>query len=86
MLTHPDYIGNQRLLDSYADFLDEFADDETAWRALPRDVSAWWRRRAATRLHQVEGEWKLEGAACDEAAIEFVAPRTDADDDVAARR
>jgi hypothetical protein len=74
ILTHPDYIGNERLLSSYVTFLDEFADDETAWRVLPRDVSAWWRRRAATTLHRVDGEWKLEGPANDEAVIEFVRP------------
>jgi hypothetical protein len=77
ILTHPDYIANERLLDSYVDFLDEFADDETAWRVLPRDVSAWWRRRAATTVHRVDGEWKLEGPASDEAAVEFIPPTAD---------
>jgi len=72
ILTHPDYIGNERLLSSYVKFLDEFADDETAWRVLPRDISAWWRRRAATTLRRVEGEWKLDGPASDEAAVAFV--------------
>jgi hypothetical protein len=74
ILTHPDYIGNKRLLASYVDFLDEFANDETAWRVLPRDVSAWWRRRAATTLQRVDGEWTLHGPAAAEAAIEFVHP------------
>jgi hypothetical protein len=74
MLTHPDYIGNQRLLASYVEVLDEFAGDETAWRALPRDVSAWWRRRAATSLRRVEDHWELEGPARNEASLEFVTP------------
>jgi hypothetical protein len=74
ILTHPDYIGNSRLLDSYADFLDEFSDDETAWRALPREVSAWWRRRAATTLRRVEGHWELDGPASAEGRIELVQP------------
>ena len=72
MLTHPDYIGNQRLLASYEEFLDEFADDETVWRALPREVSAWWRRRSATTMRRVEGAWKLEGPATEEAVVELV--------------
>jgi hypothetical protein len=75
-LTHPDYIGNARLLASYADFLDEFADDETAWRALPGQVSAWWRRRAATTLRRVGAHWEIEGPADDEAVVELVTPMT----------
>jgi hypothetical protein len=74
ILTHPDYIGNSRLLTSYADLLDEFSDDETAWRALPREVSAWWRRRAATTLRRVEGNWQLDGPASAEGRIELVQP------------
>jgi hypothetical protein len=74
ILTHPDYIGNSRLLASYADFLDEFRDDETAWRPLPREVSAWWRRREATTLRRVEGHWEIDGPASAEGRIELVAP------------
>jgi hypothetical protein len=58
MLTHPDYIGNQRLLASYIEFLDEFREDDTAWRVLPLEVTEWWRSRAATTLRRVEGKWK----------------------------
>jgi hypothetical protein len=71
MLTHPDYIGNRFLLAAYEQFLDEFADDETAWRPLARDVSSWWRRRAATTLRRVEGAWEVEGPARGEAVIEL---------------
>jgi hypothetical protein len=74
MLTHPDYIGNPWLLASYREFLDGFASDETAWRALPGQVSAWWRRRAATTLRRAEGRWEIEGPAGDEAVVELVTP------------
>ena len=37
MLTDPDYIGSLRLRSSNADFLDEFADDGTVSKALPRE-------------------------------------------------
>jgi len=74
LLTHPDYIGNPALLPSYADFLDEFRDDEGAWRVLPGQVSAWWRRRAATTLRPVEGGWEIDGPGRGEAVIEFAAP------------
>jgi hypothetical protein len=71
ILTHPDYIENRHLLASYARFLDEFADDPSAWKALPRDVSSWWRRRARSSLEEVDGNWRVVGPARDEARVEF---------------
>jgi hypothetical protein len=47
--THPDYLVDERIMAAYARFLDEFASDTSAWKPLPRDVSAWWRRRAHRR-------------------------------------
>jgi hypothetical protein len=71
MLTHPDYLGNPYLLESYRRFLAEFAADSTAWKALPRDVSDWWRRRSNSRLEEVGGEWCVVGPARSEARVEF---------------
>ena len=46
VLTHPDYLGDgSPALAAYERLLVRYRDDETAWRALPRDVAAWWRRR-----------------------------------------
>ncbi len=42
-LTHPDYAKNERLVDAYVQLLDEFVDDETAWKPLPMEVATWWR-------------------------------------------
>jgi hypothetical protein len=75
VLTHPDYIGNPYLLDSYRRLLSEFADDSTAWKALPRDVSAWWRRRARSHLEEIDGQWTVLGPAEREARVEFTSPR-----------
>jgi hypothetical protein len=71
MLTHPDYIDNPRLFTSYVDFLEQFADDDTAWRALPGEVSAWWRRRSESTLRKVDGEWSIDGPARD-ATVELI--------------
>jgi hypothetical protein len=71
VLTHPDYVGNQRLVDSYQRLLQEFADDPSAWKALPRDVSAWWRRRSASALEESNGGWRIVGPASDEARVCF---------------
>jgi peptidoglycan/xylan/chitin deacetylase (PgdA/CDA1 family) len=71
MITHPDYMLEQRYLDVYARLLDELKCDETLWRALPRDVSAWWRRRAESSL-QRNGSgsgWFVDGPAAAQAAV-----------------
>jgi hypothetical protein len=47
MLTHPDYLPEGGLaFRAYERVLARYADDTTAWKALPRDVAAWWRRRS----------------------------------------
>lgn len=71
--THPDYLVDERILRAYGNFLDEFTGDPTAWRALPRDVNAWWRSRAKSSLEWHEGEWRVVGPASDDARIEFLA-------------
>jgi hypothetical protein len=74
LITHPDYLLDEKLIDAYRRFLERFGDDETAWRALPREVSSWWRRRAASRLERVAGGWKVVGPAAGEAAIQLSTP------------
>jgi hypothetical protein len=74
ILTHPDYVETPHLLDSYRRLLQEFADDSTAWKALPREVSDWWRRRSESSLEEVDGEWCVVGPAEKEARVEFSAP------------
>ncbi len=76
LLTHSDYVGNGHLVDSYRRVLEEFADDATAWKALPRDVSDWWRRRSMSTLQESNGEWSVVGPAQNDARIEFMPPQT----------
>lgn len=71
VLTHPDYMLEAERLAAYRRFLEEFAADESAWKALPREVSAWWRRRAASSLERREGEWVVVGPAASEATVEL---------------
>jgi hypothetical protein len=71
MLVHPDYVLEPEPLAVYREFLTAFADDPTAWRALPREVSAWWRRRASSRLELDSGEWRIVGPAAGEGAVRF---------------
>jgi hypothetical protein len=69
LITHPDYMLEQRYLDVYARLLDGLSGDETLWRALPREVSAWWRRRADSRVERNGAGWVVEGPATGEATI-----------------
>lgn len=73
LLTHPDYLNDVRLRE-YERFLKEVGGDETAWCALPHEVSAWWRRRAASRVVPSIAGWTVEGPAAREARIELGAP------------
>jgi hypothetical protein len=63
VLTHPDYAHDQRLADGYKKLLDTFADDGTAWCALPREVAAWWRGRAASTISGSGDAWRIDGPA-----------------------
>jgi hypothetical protein len=71
MIVHPDYMLESERLAAYRRFLERFRSDETAWRALPRDVSAWWRRRADSQLELTGGAWRVVGPAAGEARIRY---------------
>lgn len=49
VVTHPDpgYLGNPDNRARYIDFLRAVADRSSLWKALPREVAAWWRERDA---------------------------------------
>jgi len=70
--THPDYLIDDRIMGAYRRLLERYATDETAWKALPRDVNAWWRRRADSRIERAGAEWIVIGPAAGEARVELV--------------
>jgi len=45
LITHPDYLRKGSRLAIYEEFLRAMADRPNVWRALPGDVSRWWRER-----------------------------------------
>ena len=73
LITHPDYMDDAALA-AYRCFLERFAGAVDVWRALPREVSDWWRRRAASLPVRDERGWRVDGAAAGEATIAFAAP------------
>jgi peptidoglycan/xylan/chitin deacetylase (PgdA/CDA1 family) len=74
ILTHPDYAGDQRIVDGYRSLLDEFKDDDTVWHALPRDVAAWWRNRAASTIRNSPDGWQIVGPAAADGQVRFATP------------
>lgn len=74
LITHPDYMLDEQRVSAYRRLLGEFESDSTVWRALPREVSAWWRRRAASRLEPVGDTWQVIGPAAGEARVMYAQP------------
>jgi hypothetical protein len=74
IIVHPDYMLEDEPLAAYARFLDAYRHDGTVWKALPRDVSAWWRARAATSPAFAGGRWHAVGPAADRATVAFAVP------------
>jgi hypothetical protein len=69
LITHPDYMRDVASLKAYERFLSAFSDDSGVWRALPQDVSDWWRRRAASTIVTDGGTPRVAGPAEREAEI-----------------
>jgi peptidoglycan/xylan/chitin deacetylase (PgdA/CDA1 family) len=70
MLTHPDYATPDRVA-AYARLLERYRDDETAWRALPAEVSSWWRDRAASGVEPDGRGWRVAGPAAARGRVAF---------------
>jgi peptidoglycan/xylan/chitin deacetylase (PgdA/CDA1 family) len=71
VLTHPDYARDPVVLEAYGALLALVQGDETAWHALPREVSEWWRRRAASWLEATETGWAIRGPAAADGRIRW---------------
>jgi hypothetical protein len=71
VLTHPDYADDVRLVRGYRRLLEAFEEDQTVWRALPREVSAWWRRRAASTVEETNSGWRVRGPAAADGNVRF---------------
>jgi peptidoglycan/xylan/chitin deacetylase (PgdA/CDA1 family) len=56
LLVHPDYLLEPARLSLYDRFLAYLARQEGVWHALPRDVAAWWKRRASLDPESAPGD------------------------------
>lgn len=71
MDTHPDYLIDEAAFGAYRRLLERFSGDADAWKALPSEVSDWWRRRAASKLERDGAAWQVVGPAAEEAWIDL---------------
>lgn len=54
LIVHPDYLDSAERMAKYEQLLALLRSLEGGWHALPRDVAAWWRRRAAMAVEDGE--------------------------------
>jgi len=70
MLTHPDYLDTPERLAVYRDFLLHIRERGEHWHATPAELTAWWKRRAQSRIVVDEaGNQTVEGPAGQSAVI-----------------
>jgi hypothetical protein len=71
-IVHPDYIIEpcaRATFEALLDHLAQLRDTEDVWTALPREINAWWRQRAAMQLVNTGGGWRIAGAGVERARI-----------------
>jgi peptidoglycan/xylan/chitin deacetylase (PgdA/CDA1 family) len=71
-LVHPDYCGSGQYLEEYETLLKQLNNYQSAWRALPSDVSAWWRRRDQMKLTVRGDSPSIEGPGSERAVAKML--------------
>ena len=74
ILTHPDYLIEQRAQSVYRDLLAHMRRlcvDRNVWAALPGDVEQWWRTRNQMKLVRDGVAWRISGDGCDRARVAY---------------
>jgi len=71
-IVHPDYVTEQREQAVYEELLGHLAElrrEKNVWITTPGEVNRWWRQRAAMRLVEEDGEWRIVGAGSERARL-----------------
>lgn len=74
VLTHPDYADDANMVEAYRRLLEAHRDDPSAWHALPREVDAWWRARAASSIGSSAKGWEITGPASERGRVRLQMP------------
>ena len=74
LLTHPDYLIDERARVVYSDLLAHLAslrDQMNVWVALPGEVNDWWRSRHQMSLVRDGQRWRIRGAGSARARVAY---------------
>jgi hypothetical protein len=74
ILTHPDYLIEQRARRVYRELLDhirQLQGQRRTWLALPGDIDRWWRSRSEMRIVRDGSAWRVEGHDAERARLAF---------------
>lgn len=74
LITHPDYLIEERARDSYKtllDYLNELRSKSGVWVAQPHEVNEWWRQRAEMKLVWDRDHWNVVGPGSKRAAVAY---------------
>jgi peptidoglycan/xylan/chitin deacetylase (PgdA/CDA1 family) len=71
-LTHPDYSAQPPAINEYEELLKHLSQIERAWRALPSEVAAWWRRRSGIRLESDSQTARIVGGNATGASVKLL--------------
>jgi peptidoglycan/xylan/chitin deacetylase (PgdA/CDA1 family) len=71
-LTHPDYSGYPPAINEYEELLKYLSEINGAWRALPSEVAAWWRKRSAMRLESSGQTVRIAGDGATAAPVKLL--------------
>jgi peptidoglycan/xylan/chitin deacetylase (PgdA/CDA1 family) len=71
-LVHPDYCGSGHYFHEYETLLQQLNDYQSAWRALPSEVSAWWRCRDQMKLTVRGDSPSIEGPSSERAVAKML--------------
>jgi hypothetical protein len=79
-IAHPDYLIDRKARKTYESllaYLDEVAQRDNVWRALPGEVDQWWRARNQMKLVSNGDGWRIEGPGKERARIAFASIEDD---------
>jgi hypothetical protein len=73
-IIHPDYITNgqeRACYESLLGYLAKIRQEQDVWIPTPGEANQWWRQRAAMKLVEENGRWRIEGEGHERARVAY---------------
>jgi peptidoglycan/xylan/chitin deacetylase (PgdA/CDA1 family) len=68
--THPDYLLDKTTWKVYAEFLQGVSTFEGSWKALPKEVARWWKKRQEAPIDLAAAHYPAEGLTIGRIALD----------------